>query len=90
MEKIARKDITAVVIGLLEVGAKKATKFVSPKLVIKATRRFMDARDKIVEIHLTVGAPNYAERQFIKAALKAGEPFPVKKVQFKMWTKKVK
>ena len=79
-EKIAGQVVTDV----LFVGAKKATKYISKKCVIKATfhgRR--DGRDNRSHIVVTVGAPNYAERQFIKLAQKAGEPFPIKKVQLK-------
>ena len=32
---------------------------------------------------LTCGKPNFAERAFVKKAVKAGEPFPVRKVQLK-------
>jgi hypothetical protein len=35
-----------------------------------------------IEIALTIGAPNYAARQFIKRCKQAGEPFPVKKLRF--------
>jgi hypothetical protein len=33
------------------------------------------------EIVVTIGKPNYAERKFIELAKKAGEPFPIKKIQ---------
>jgi len=39
---------------------------------------------------LTIGRPNYAEREFIKLCKKAGEPFPVKKMQLKFYPKKKK
>lgn len=63
---------------------KKATKYLHPKLVVKATRigKF-DARMKTVEFKVTVGAPNYQERKFIKLCEKAGEKFPIRKVQLK-------
>ena len=67
--------------------AVKATKYLSPKLVIKATRkRFrgkIDKRSRIAQIAFTVGGPNYAEREFIKAAKKAKEPFPVRRIQMR-------
>ena len=72
---------------ILSWGAVKATKYISPKLVIKASRkRFngrVDKRNRIAEILFTIGAPNYAEREYIKKLKKAKEPFPVKKVQLK-------
>lgn len=86
-------DIGRVVRALLATDtARKVTLYVSPTLTVKASRmaydgdkkrgRF-DRRNSRADIHLTVGAPNYEERRFIKAALKAGEPFPVKKLLFK-------
>lgn len=66
----------------------KATKYVAENVTVKATRKLyggkIDRRYKRTEIMLTIGPPNYAERQFIKTLKKAGEPFPVKKVQLKM------
>lgn len=35
-----------------------------------------------------MGAPNFAERRFIRLCFKAGEPLPVRKVQIKWWPKK--
>ncbi len=68
-------------------GAKQATKYLSEKETIKATRRGkIDRRNRRIEVLLTVGTPNYAECEFIKKAKKAGEPFPIKKVQLK-WPK---
>ena len=63
----------------------KATKYVSPKLVVRAVRTRY--HNKIVkgniEISLTIGRPNYLEREFIKKCQKVSEPFPVKKIQIK-------
>lgn len=68
--------------------AKRATKYVSPALVVKATRRHKPRRnERTAEIVLTIGAPNYAERAFIKTARKAGEAFPIRKVQLKHWSR---
>lgn len=70
---------------ILDGGARKATKYVSDKVTVKATRPLykgkIDKRSRSVTFLLTVGAPNYAEREFIRKAKKAGEPFPVKKIQ---------
>ena len=69
-------------------GAKRATKYVSPTLVYKATARHRLRRGaRTVEMVVTIGKPNYAESRFIAVAKKAGEPFPVKKVQVKAWRK---
>ena len=78
----AVKQVVTAVFG----GARRATKYLSPKWIVRATapnfKRSNDVRHG--QMVLTIGRPAYAERQFIKAAKKAGEPFPVKKVQLKM------
>lgn len=68
-------------------GAKRATKYVSPTFTIKATRPHKPDKRAggSTTISLTVGRPNYAEREFIKQAKKAGEPFPIKRVLLKAW-----
>jgi hypothetical protein len=73
-------NLVEIVLG----GYKKATFYQSPKEVAKAT--FQGKRDKRSTrstIILTTGRPNYTERKFIKDCLKAGEPFPIKKIQIK-------
>jgi hypothetical protein len=63
-----------------------AAVYISPRFVAKATRqRKPDRRDTRETFLVTVGAPNYYERRFIKACQKAGEPFPVRKVQLKFY-----
>jgi hypothetical protein len=64
-------------------GMKHAVKFIQPDHVLKATRRGKDNRANHIEILVTVGKPNFRERAFIKACKKAGEPFPIKKIQVK-------
>ena len=65
-------------------GAKRATKYLSPSLVVKATRiGKIDRRDAQAHFIMTVGRPNFAETQFINVCQTAGEPFPVKKIQVK-------
>ncbi len=80
-----RKDMYGKIAELIvEDGASKATAFLSDHLTIKATRRLyqgeIDGRSKHIEILFSIGVPNYQEREFIKKAKKAGEPFPIKKV----------
>ena len=69
-------------------GAYKATKYISEKETVKATRKRFKGkirkRERIVEIIFTVGSPNYEEREFIKKCKKTGESFPVKKIQLKL------
>lgn len=84
------KHVEQVVRVLLESGSYRATRYVSEKLVVTACRRIF--RGKIlrgnVDIVLTIGRPNYAQRQFVKDCKQAGVPFPVRKVQLKAIPKK--
>lgn len=89
--KLARTSIYRAVEALLETGARQAVVYQHPKLCVKVTRRFKpDRRNTRTDIALTIGAPNYAGRQFIKACLKAGEPFPIRKTQLKFYPKKAR
>lgn len=75
---------------LINTEARQATKYLSEKLVITATRRAykgeINKKDNI-EIVLKVGRPNYKEREFIKKCKKAKEPFPINKIQLKHFKK---
>jgi hypothetical protein len=67
-------------------GAKRATRFLAPDLVVKATGRFAHRNGRrSIDMVVTVGKPNYAERGFVRACKKASEPFPIKNVQLKEW-----
>jgi len=76
---------------LISQKAIKATQFISPKEIIRAVRksykfsgtRKLPRKDQNIEITLTIGKPNYVEREFIKKCIKAKEPFPIKKIQLK-------
>lgn len=64
----------------------RVTAFVNPKHTLKITRaRKVDLREKNETYIMTLGHPNYAEREFIKQAIAAGEPFPIKKVKLQFW-----
>lgn len=74
-------------------GVYKATKYISDSLTLKATRKRYKGKcfnNKVIDLVFTLGKPNYEERKFIKLLLKAGDPFPVKKVQLKFIKSKVK
>lgn len=76
---------------LLSSGARQALKVISPTEVLQATRlsyrgRFLPRNG--VHVVLTAGRPNYLARRFIKACKKAGEPFPVKKIQLRFPAKR--
>ena len=84
--KLPRSAFSSTIEALLESGAKSAVKFLSEDTVVKATlphkiRRNGRGHSMIV----TFGKPNYAEREFIKACKRAGEPLPVRKIQLKFW-----
>lgn len=78
--------------SLIRNGAHTATKYVSPNHVVRATRkvcnRRIDKRDRRIEIMFTEGVPNYHARNFINMCRKAGEPFPVKKIQLTAFPKR--
>ena len=78
--------INAVIEDLVTTKARTATKYLSDKLTVKATRPLYQGNrfhKRQLDIVLTVGPPNYAERRFIKLCRKAGQAFPVRKVQLK-------
>ena len=88
IEGINLRHVGSVVQLLLSANARRATKYLSTGKVISAARPVYDwklprknaSREGIV---LKLGAPNYEEREFIKRCKKAGEPFPVRKIQLK-------
>ena len=91
LKSIDPKHFATVCGALAASDAKTATKFIDEKTVVRATWRNKTFRNKNVtrkEMVVTFGAPNYIERNFIKACKKAGEPFPVKKIQFRFYPKK--
>lgn len=70
----------------------RATKYISPTQVVRATRKVYGGKliNGNIELVLTIGKPNYVEREFIKECRKAGEPFPVKNIQLKLLNPKAK
>jgi hypothetical protein len=81
------REVRAVVDALIRTRAHRATKFVSPKLVVRATRRLNRKRvpsDKCIEVTLTIGPPNFRERKAITKFKRVGEPFPVRKIKIAM------
>lgn len=74
------------VTALINRGARTATVYLSDARTVRATRRLYGGKaaskvDRTIDIVLTIGKPNYKAREFIKSAKRAGEPFPVRKVQ---------
>ena len=61
---------------------KTATKIATPKITVRVTRRLKPLKsNRRNEYVVTIGEPNYLALRFIKLCKKAGEPFPVKKIQ---------
>ena len=74
-------------------GAYKATKYLSPVLTIKATRKRYKGKflkGHAIDIVFTVGKPNYEERDVIKRHKKMGMAFPLNHISEKFPTKGVK
>jgi hypothetical protein len=70
------KACAEVVDEILLNGAYKATKFLSDKLTVKATKKRYKGKIRKGEnsdIVLTIGKPNFEEREKIKRAKKAGQ-----------------
>jgi len=86
---ITRKVFSDLSEIIIEGGARKATKYFSDKLIVRAVRRTYGGKitKGNAEITLTIGKPNYKEREFIKLAKKAGEKFPIKNIQI-VWVKR--
>lgn len=82
------KVIDPIVSGFLGAKVVKATYYIKPNFIVRATRKLYSKRiqgNHNIEITLTVGKPNCRERDFIKDCKKAQEPFPVKKIQCKLY-----
>ena len=68
-----------------------ATAYRSPTFTMRLSRvHRATGRSRSRTFCLTTGQPNFEARIFIKKAIKAHEPFPVKKIQLKFWPKKRK
>jgi hypothetical protein len=86
--KLTRLAIAKVSNCLLESGAKKATLYLANDFVVKATMGLKRRKNERSHSFLiTFGRPNYAERKFLAACIKAHEPIPVRKVQLKFFKK---
>ena len=89
--KIPMNSFSQVIEMLLRTGSWKATKYLSPTTVVNATRRryrgkLHEARRMkygYTDLVVTVGRPNYLQRKFLKDCRKAGEQFPIRKIQLK-------
>lgn len=83
LKQVKVKDVAQVIDALLCSEKKRVTKFVAPNITVKATRLHKpDRRDRAETYVVSIGRPNYQEREFIKDCKKAGEPFPVRNLIF--------
>lgn len=87
--ELTERRIGECVSEVLGGSVRRATAYISPKLTIKATaQRRPDKRSKSATVLVTIGAPNFLERRFIRVCQKAGMAFPLRQVQWKHWGKK--
>lgn len=89
-----KKIVGEVVCALLATDAHLATKYLSKYETVKAKRVCyngkIDKRAQRVTVVVSIGRPNYDEREFIKKCQKGREPFPLKKIQLKFPAKRKK
>lgn len=85
MDKRDRNAVAETVAHLLDTGAHRVVKYLSPRRIVRATRILDDkklpGKGRNTDLRVVIGAPNYLERTFISVCRKAGEPFPIKKPQ---------
>lgn len=68
---------------------RQETAYSSPNMRATVTRQFRPSlRDTRGTVILTFGKPNYEQAKFVRACIKAKEPFPIWKVQLKFWPAK--
>lgn len=77
------KALARATAALLAANAHTATVYLSEKETVRVTRRLFHGRPsaKALDLTVTIGKPNYKARAFIKLAVKAGERFPIRRVQ---------
>lgn len=86
--KVPMNAFSSTIEALLRSDARRATKFLSEKLTVKAVRRHRASkRHRRVEIVVTFGEPNFEERRLIKLARVVKQPFPIRAVQLKFYPK---
>lgn len=62
---------------------KTVTQYISPLNVVRVTKsnKHNNRKKRSNTYLVTVGKPNYKSALFVKACVKAGEPFPVRRLQ---------
>ncbi len=85
------KDLIVYLLAMHIKKAKTATFYNAPDAVIRITEfGKWRKREPSLDFRITLGRPNYEASQFIKLCQRAGEKFPVKKVQYKFRKPKAK
>ena len=70
---------------------RKATLYLSPKLVVSICRRHKySKRNTREDMVVKIGVPNYLETRFIAQCKKAGVALPLNKPQLRFWPAKKK
>lgn len=88
-QEINPKYFQKVCSELIASNCKSVVQYIDAKTVVKATwQRKPNGRTTSETMLVSFGAPNYLETIFIKQCIKAGEPFPVKKIQLRPYPKK--
>lgn len=79
-----------IITELLSSKAMKATWYESPKRIVRVVRTKYDNKfpQGNIQITLTIGKPNYAERDFIKILKRDGVAFPSQQIYLKYLPKK--
>ena len=86
---IEDKSIGKVVHAVMVLGYKRATKYVSPTLIVRATSRLKPRRNKRThEMVLTIGKPNWHERQYIANFMKTNNGCVPYELVVKNWKSK--
>ncbi len=68
---------------------RRATAYISPTFIMKATaQRRYRKNEPSCTVLVTVGAPNFVERRFVRLCKKSGYVFPLNQIHWKLWPKK--
>lgn len=87
--KTPRSAIHRVTEACLELKIRSAAVFIAPDHVVRATYMHKPfANSRSIALVVKIGKPNYAEREFIKDCLAAGEKFPIRKLQLRWFPAK--
>jgi hypothetical protein len=90
-KEIDSKHIASVCSALMSGDAKSAVKYLDEKTIVRATWHNKPmSRNRLETMVVTIGAPNYLERAFIKKCNKNGLAIKFPCSYTKPWPKKVK